>query len=489
MYNEILVNVEAKEKRVAILEDKSLEEFYIERVGQESLVGNIYKGKVKSVVPGMGAAFVDLGLGKDGFLHVSDVVGPPEDYEEVVPKELKWEADIRDLVKIGQELLIQVIKGPIGAKGVRLTTYITLPARYLVLMPTEPNIGISRRIEDEAERMRLKKILEELKIPKGMGAIVRTAGQGKQKRKFARDLRYLIRLWRGIGYRGRKKPVPSLIHRELDLVLRVIRDSFTEDIDRLTVDEGGEYKKILRLLRSLEPNLGQKLRLYEGDLPLFEKYDLEKEIAKTFQKKVSLRSGSYIVIEQTEGMVTVDVNTGRYVGKGRLEETVTKTNCEACKEIARQVRLRDIGGIIVIDFIDMAKAPNRQKVLHTLKEALKRDNAKTHILPFSEIGLVEMTRQRIGPSLASTLYELCPYCKGNGSVKSAPTISIETLRKLRSYFIRAGKSEVNILAHPEVAGRLLNEDRDAVAALEREFRAKITVKEDASLPLNRIKLK
>ena len=489
MYREILVNVEAKEKRVAILEDKVLEELYIERVGQESLVGNIYKGRVKTVVPGMGAAFIDLGLGKDGFLHISDVVGPPEDYEEAVAKEYRREAQIGDLVKKGQETLVQVIKAPIGTKGVRLTTYISLPARYLVLMPTEPQLGVSRRIEDESERKRLRKILEELKIPKGMGAIVRTAGQGKQRREFVRDLRYLIKLWRRIEHRSKRSPTPSLIHKELDLVLRVIRDSFTEATDRLIVDWKDEYKKISRFLRLLVPRFESKLRLHQGDIPLFEKYDLEKELVRTFNKKAILKSGGYILIEPTEAMVVIDVNTGRYVGKKRQEETVTKINCEACWAIARQVRLRNIGGIIVIDFIDMAENRNRQKVLNTLKEALKRDRAKVDVLPFSEIGLVELTRQRQGPSLASALYEPCPYCGGSGSVKSAATLSIETLRNIRAQLSQTGKKKVIVLTNPKVASRILNEDRDALNYLMKELRAEIVVKEEASLHPGQIELK
>ncbi len=498
MLREILINVAQKEKRVALLENKTLQEFYIEREDSRGIFGNIYKGKVKTIIPGMGAAFVDLGLKKDGFLYVSDIVALPTEYGEISSVPLrqgpggergKKEEDINKLVKKGQEILVQVIKEPIGSKGVRLTTHISLPSRDLVLMPTDSHAGISRKIQDVNERNRLKKILEELKLPKGMGVIIRTVGQGKEKRELFRSIKYLLDLWQRIKRQSRISPAPSLVYRELDLALRIIRDSFTEKINKLIVDDQLEYKRIRQFIRSLQPQLLPNLVLHQAGKSLFETYNLEKEINKIFQPVAYLKSGGHIVIEETEGLVSIDVNTGRFIGKKRLEDTVVKTNCEAAAEVARQVRLRGIGGIIVIDFIDMASSRSQRMVLDILHKAFKNDRSKINILPFSEIGLVEITRQRTGPSLADVVYETCPYCRGRGMVRSISTISIDLLYQMRKELLRTKRKMITVVAHHLVVSRLLNEDRGVIVSLERRFRARITFKEDRDFHLEEYKIK
>ncbi|MEA3328242.1 MAG: Rne/Rng family ribonuclease [Candidatus Omnitrophota bacterium] len=491
MLKEILVNADNKEKRIALLEDKTLEEFYIEREESKGIFGNIYKGKVKTIVPGMGAAFVNLGLKKDGFLYVSDALSLPEEYKEPGQAAPKKDLSIRDVVHKGQEILVQVIKEPIGTKGVRLTTRISLPSRNMVLMPGEENIGVSRRIENETERNRLKKLLKELKPPKGMGFIIRTVAQGKTKKELSRDVKYLANLWRGITARSRKAKVPALVHSELDLVLKIVRDRLIEDITHVLVDRKDEYKRIVRFVKTLLPFYLSKIKFYRGNVLLFEEYKLKQEIDKIFKPVAYLKSGGHIVIEQTEGLIVVDVNTGRFTGKKELEDTVFKTNCQAASEVARQARLRNIGGIIVIDFIDMDLSKNRQKVIKILKEALSRDKAKIEVLPVSDIGLVEMTRQRTGPSLADVLYQPCPYCQGSGSVKSIISIAIETSRRIEAFLRNSRntpKRAVVIKTHPQVARRLLNEDRGSIIYLEKKFRTRIIIEENKDFHLEEVKI-
>lgn len=501
MRKEILINVESQEKRVAILEGKRLEEFYVERKENEQLVGNIYKGRVDSIVPGIGAAFVDVGLEKRGFLYVSDIINPAVDYAEMVDtvsshygeeqprrKVSRDTPTIEHLLKKGQDVLVQVVKEPIGTKGVRLTTHITLPGRYLVLMPYDAHLGISKRIEDEVERKRLKDLLKQLNVPSQMGFIVRTAGRGSQKREIARDVKYLLKLWQGIKSQAEKEPTPSLIHTEFNLVLRVLRDSFTEDIDRLLVDSKDEYRKIAHFLNNLLPHMRSRLELYRNDVPLFEAAEIEKEIEKIYSPRIFLKKGGHISIELTEGMVAIDVNSGRFSGKKTIEETAYYVNLEAAAEIARQVRLRDIGGIIVIDFIDMDSPQHRREVFRRLEEGLEKDRAKTNILPFSEIGVVELTRQRMRSSLESVSYDVCPYCQGRGKVKSPVTVAIFALRGTKKYFKETNKKKALIVVHPKVASCLLNEDRGSISKLENIFKSKIMVKADPNLHIEEVKI-
>ena len=505
MPKEILINMEPQEKRVALLEDQLLQEFYVERMNAAggSLVGNIYKGRVASVVPGIEAAFIDLGLEKNGFLYVSDIVGPGLEYDEEGPPTSDVEErpaasrrpappartqSIQDLLKKGQEILVQVVKEPWGTKGVRLTSHITLPGRTLVLMPTESHLGISKKVSDPAERERIKVILKELNVPQGMGVIIRTAGVGKGKREFVRDLQYLLGVWNRVRAMARKRQAPSLIHEEYDLTVRVIRDLLGDDVDKMTVDCKDEYRKLQRFVRILAPQLRDRVQLYQGAVPFFEARGVEAEVQRIYSPRVELKSGGYIIIEPLESLVAIDVNTGKFTGRKSLEETVSQVNIEAALEIARQMRLRDLGGIIIIDFIDMESHKNQRRVLETLEDALKRDRAKTNILQLSQLGLVEMTRQRIRRSIESLAFRDCPTCHGRGSVKSSLTLSIECQRQIKKAFGQDGKREVELTVHPEVASRLFNEDRILMARLEREHRGRIIVKPDPTLPFEEIRI-
>ncbi|MBI3306219.1 MAG: Rne/Rng family ribonuclease [Candidatus Omnitrophica bacterium] len=490
MKKEILISYDANEKQVAILEDGRLEEFYIERNDAQRLFGNIYKGKVKTVIPGIGAAFVDLGTRKDGFLYVADALRSPFDmdaeFDENAPapqedKRKERFKRIDEVLKVGQEVIVQVVKEPIRNKGPRLTTHFSIPARYLVMIPGEEKVGVSRRIEDRKERERIRNIFKSMELPKGAGFIVRTAGEGKSDKEFARDIRYLVRSWKKIHGSMAQSKAPSTIHQELDLVERVIRDHFTEDTDSIVVDHKDIYRKVQRFFNLYLPGYKANLISHEDRVPIFEKYNIEKEIEGTFQRDVFLKSGGHIVIEQTEGLVAIDVNTGKFTGTKNLEETVYKTNMEAAWEVARQLRLRDVGGIIIIDFIDMERGEHRRSLYKTFKEAVRRDRAKTNILQMSELGLVEMTRQRIRPSLESAVYNTCPYCEGKGMIKSSATMSIQTIRELRKALGHSHGRIINAGVHPEVAERLLHQEKKAIHQLERHSRSRIFVFSDPAL--------
>ena len=399
-------------------------------------------------------------------------------------------ARIEDLLKMNQDVLVQVVKEPLGTKGPRVTTHIALPGRYVVLMPNDKTRGISQRIADKEERVRLRRILDKLSLPKDVGIIVRTVAEASQERKLAREIKYLMQLWTRINNASLKEKAPCLIHEEHDLVLRVLRDLFTEDIDKLLVDSKAEYRKIAHFLGFLSRDLRTKLELYQDKIPLFEKSSIEEEIGRIFEKKVSLRCGGYVVIEQTEGLVAIDVNTGRCTKKKNLEETAYIVNREAAQEIARQVRLRDMGGIIVIDFIDMEKREYRKKVFRALEEALRRDKAKINLLPLSSIGLIEMTRQRRRLSPESLSYERCPYCQGRGSVKSSTTITISALRKIRKFLEKNRKRQIQLSVHPKIAGYLLNKDKreSPLHTLEREFKTRIMVATNPDLHIEELKI-
>ncbi len=489
------MSLDANETQVAILEEGRLEEFYIERADGHRMFGNIYKGKVRSVIPGMGASFVDLGTKKDGFLYVTDALKSPLDLEAEFDESAHQEEKRRDrfkrideVLKVGQEVIVQIVKEPIRNKGPRLTTHFSIPARFLVMMPGEEKVGVSRRIEDRAERERIRKVFHEIEIPKGVGFIVRTAGEGKSAKEFTRDIRYLIRSWKKIHASLALKKAPSIIHQELDLVERIIRDHLTEDTAKIIVDHRDLYRKVQRFVQLYLP--GQKIQvdLHQDRASLFEKAGIEKEIERTFQKNVILKSGGHIVIEQTEGLVAIDVNTGKFTGHRNLEETVYKTNMEAAGEVARQLRLRDVGGIIIIDFIDMEKADHRRNLFRTFKEAVRRDRAKTNILEMSELGLVEMTRQRIRPSLESAVYNTCHYCEGKGTVKSATTMAIQTVKELRKAIGQSQGRTVSAYVHPEVAERLLHQERKAIQHLEHANHSRISVFSDPSLHIEDVNI-
>ena len=484
---EILMSMESNEMRVAILENGALEEFYIERADNERMLGNIYKGRVKSLVPGIGASFIDLGTRRDGFLYVADALKSPLDEDTISSEEADdkhvrdTDVKIQDILKIGQEIVVQVVKEPIRTKGPRLTTKFTIPARYLVLMPGDNKIGISRRIDDRKERDRLRQMFSEIELPQDAGFIVRTAAEGKSKKEFVRDIRYLVNQWNTVKGSIHKKRAPNMIHRELDLVERTIRDFLTEDTGRIVVDHPDLFHKVRRFLHIYLSDVHFNLDFYRGKTPLFEKYNIEKEIEKAYQKNVYLKCGGYIVIEQTEGLVSIDVNTGKYAGRNNLEETAFRTNCEAAQEISRQMRLRDMGGIIIVDFIDMEKEDHRRNVIRTFRDSVRRDRARTNILSLSELGLVEMTRQRVRPSLESAYYDSCPYCEGKGVIKSANTVSIGVIKQIRKTLMNVTDKTLQVTAHPSVADRLLHHDARAIREVEKRTRNKIVITADGSL--------
>ena len=436
MSREIVINATKHESRIAVLDEGQIVELWVERSRQRTVVGNIYKGRVTKVLPGMQSAFVDLGLERDAFLYVSDVAEELEAFdsesEDLTLDEVtaRPEASISDLLREGQEIVVQVSKDTIAGKGARITSHITLPGRFLVYMPTVNHVGVSRRIENEEERLRLKQILEGIRPQGSGGFIVRTAGEQHNEEDFRADMKYLIDLWDQIRRRAEKASAPSLIHHDLDLVLRTIRDVLSPEFKSVWVDSVEQYQRIVEFLDQIQPALVSRVRLYRRDEPIFDEFGIEPEIAKALNSKVWLKSGGYIVINQTEALVAIDVNTGKYVGKKNLEETVFRTNLEAAKEIVRQIRLRDLGGIIVLDFIDMEDLGNRAALFEAFENEIKKDRSKTKILQISEFGLIEMTRKRVRQSLERSLTQPCPYCAGSGRIKSNTTISLEIWREL-----------------------------------------------------------
>jgi ribonuclease G len=485
---ELLISVEPMEIRVAILVDGVLEEFYVERASPPSILGNVYKGRVASIVPGIRAAFVDLGIGKNGFLYLNDIVGPTPEVEEAIQEHEEMAAPsthsltgtpmprIQDLLKIGQEILVQVVKEPIGTKGPRLTTHLTLPGRFLVLMPLDAGVGISKRIEDPKERDRLKRLFKELRPPTAMGFVIRTAAIGADRTHLARDMRFLLNLWKKIKTKSVQMSAPALIHEEYDLSIRAVRDHLSGDVKKIVVDSKQTHYTILRFLTQTEPQMRSRVELHRSEVPLFEKRGLESEIEKIYNRKIDLPSGGTVVFEQTESLVAIDVNSGRFTGKRSLEETAFITNMEAAKEIPRQIRLRDLGGIIVIDFIDMNSPAHRQKVFNLLQSGIRKDKAKTNVSFMSEFGLVEMTRQRTRRSLESVSFQECPMCQGRGSIRSVVTVSIQALRQIRRAFQTTKKTVVEVTVHPDLAARLFNEDRAAITAMEHQYHGRVLVK-------------
>lgn len=491
MPNKLIINATSYETRVALLESGVVSELFIERRRDLGILGNIYKGKVVKVLPGMQAAFVDIGLERTAFLYVADVREEMEEYEAFMKEEgegIEFESEfgpvrftqtvsapIEDLLKEGQDVLVQVSKEPLGTKGARITSHISLPGRHLVFTPTVDHVGVSRKIEDEKERKRLKEIVTGIRPP-GTGFIIRTASEGKSEEELKADMDYLIKLWDNIQKKRENASAPSLIHSELNLTLRVIRDMFSADVSGLLIDSKEEHERAMEFVNTFMPNLSESVDLYEGDEPIFDSYGIELEISRALGRKVWLKSGGYIIIDQTEALTTVDVNTGRYTGKKKLEDTVLKTNLEAVKEVAYQLRLRNIGGIIIIDFIDMDKAANREKVYNSLQEALKKDKARTNILKISEFGLVEMTRKRVRESLSQALCETCPYCDGRGRIKSKSTVCYGIFRAVRREHTGLPGDRILIAVNPEIADLLYDEESKGVEELERSLGKKIIIK-------------
>lgn len=481
MFKEILVNVTEEETRVALLEDQILMELYIERSLNQRLVGSIYKGKVENVLPGMQAAFVDIGYEKNAFLYVDEAL-PQKEAEGKVAN-----YNILDVVKTGQDLLVQIVKEPIGNKGPRVTTHITLPGRYLVLMPLSDYIGISRRIEAEEERERLRALSEKIK-PEKMGVIVRTVAEGVSEEEIRQDMEILLRLWKRIQNKSASGPVPQLIHKDIDLVQRVIRDLFTEDIQRVSVDSPHVYEKILEILEVIGSQWKYKVQLSnKGDL--FDYYNLQLEIDKLLKRRVWLKCGGYLVIDTTEALTSIDVNTGKFVGTRNLEDTVVRTNLEAAKEIARQLRLRNLGGIIIIDFIDMIDETHRQEVLALLEEEVKKDKTKTNILGITQLGLVEVTRKKVRHSLDSILLKTCTYCEGTGKTLSEESVSIEVKRQLADKVQRSQPKAILIETHPAVAGLLIGPGGSGLRELETRNSVEVLVKGNPEFHISQFEFK
>lgn len=488
MSNEIIINVTKEEIRVALLEGGQVVELYIDRKKEEGIVGNIYKGRVAKVLPGMQASFIDIGLEKAAFLYATDVSNTMEEYVRFMDEDIeftegkrkKTAIPIEDLLQEGQEILVQVSKEPIGMKGARVTSYITLPGRYLVLMPGVDHIGISRRIKDEDERRRLKEIVGRLRRP-GAGYIVRTVSEGQPEGEFINDMSFLDLLWQNIEKKKERQPSPSLIHSDLDLIFRVVRDLFTHDIKRMVIDSKEDYLKVRDFVDTYLPSLSNRIELYDKDEPIFDLYGIEIEIERALKRKIWLKSGGYIVIDEAEALTAIDVNTGRYVGKRSLEETILKTNLEAAKEIAYQLRLRNIGGIIIVDFIDMEKGENRKKVYTSFHEALSGDKARINIFQISELGLIEMTRKRARKSLSRNLCYPCPYCEGDGYIKSPTTICYEIFNEIRRIPSTPLEKKVMVEVHPAVADLLYDEERQSIEALEKEMQKKIIIRADPNL--------
>ena len=490
MPSELVINVTSQETRIALIENGLLVELFIERQSEKGIGGNIYKGKVVRVLPGMQAAFVDIGLSRSAFLYVADVY---EDFDDLALMmgvsgengDFIMERDalavsrssspIEDMLHDGQEVLVQVSKEPIGSKGARVTTHVSLPGHYLVFMPTVDHVGVSRRIENEGERKRLREIIARIKPPGG-GFIVRTASEGRTEEELLMDMNFLLKLWERIQHKRVSASVSSIIHSDLDICLRAIRDLYTKDVGKVVVDSEKEYNEIVEFIETFMPQLKYSVELYRADEPIFDAYGIEVEISRALGRRVWLKSGGYIVIEETEALTAVDVNTGKYVGKGNPEDTILKTNLEAVKEIAYQLRLRNIGGIIIIDFIDMEKEGGRERVFQTLKEALQKDRAKTNILRISELGLVEMTRKRTRENLSRILCETCPYCEGRGIVKSKTTLCFEIFREIRREAMNIPSSVIEVSLHPEVADFLYDEERYAIEELENVLKKKIVIK-------------
>ncbi len=495
MTSELIINARHHETRVALVENGIVVELPIERKTGHKLLGNIYRGKVVRVLPGMQAAFVDIGLDRTAFLYVSDVYRDFSDLEKLMLEDSKADEDpeflgakateqdqvkdisfqIEDLLHEGQTLMVQVGKEPFGKKGARLTCHISLPGRHLVLMPTVNHIGVSRRIENKEERERLKQIIEEIR-PNDFGFIARTVAEEASREKLKPEMDFLLKLWDTIQNDMGKGTNPSLLYKDLSIVLRAVRDLFTREVDRLIIDSREEYKNIMAFIETFAPRLEYSVELYEGSDPIFDAFGIELEISRALGDKIWLKSGGYIVIEMTEALTAIDVNTGSYVGKRNLEETILKTNLEAVKEIGYQLRFRNLGGLIVTDFIDMEKLSNRTRVFTALREAFSKDKAKTNILPMSDLGLIEMTRKRTRISLSELHSEPCFYCEGRGTLKSKEAICYEIFRDLERESIAGEEGgHAYIMVNPEIDHVLREEEQESIIDLEKRLAKRITI--------------
>jgi len=502
---EIIINAESLETRVAVMEEGRLEEFTIERTTEERLVGSVFKGKVRNLQDDLKAAFVDIGFEKNAFLHYWDIIPAPFDSGvEVVERETRrrdrpriTQKDIPRYYPPGSEIIVQVTKGPIGTKGPRVTTNLVLPGRYLVLLPHSDQSGISRKIENPEERQRLKSILRELEIPDDMGVIMRTAGEGQKKAYFMSDLALLLESWGKIQEKIKNQPPATCVFEEPDLIERSVRDFLTEDVERVVVDSKAAYDRMREIITRISSgglfkSVVDKIKLYSEHQPIFDRFNITRQLENAFSRQVHLKSGGYLVIDETEALVAIDVNTGRHKGTRDQESTILRVNIEAADEICRQLRLRNMGGLIVLDFIDMKSRRDQQQVYMRIKDGLRRDRAKTHVLPISQLGLLEMTRQRHSESVRSAVYDDCPYCKGRGKVKSAITMSVEIQRKLNEILKQRSRDEsdfqLRIAVHPTVLERLRNEDEKLIIEMEKRYFGKLSFRPEPNFHAEQFKI-
>lgn len=488
---QLVINVNLAETRIALLENGNMAEIFIERIHDQGIVGNIFKGIVTRVLPGMNSAFVDIGLDKSAFLFGGDVWDPEQDKNHLplpVDGEDKRLADRRPIEKIlrdGQEIIVQVAKEPLGTKGPRVTMYQTIPGRFLVLMPNFSHIGISRRIEDEAERERLKLIVESM-VPDSAGVIIRTAAIGIEEEVLRKDLEYLISLWHQLKKAISVSRAPSLLHKDLDVVQKVTRDLYSHDINNIVIDDHDTYLQLGSFLKATIPGAYEKLSLYTEQTPIFDVHGVEIDIGRALQERVELPSGGYLIIEQTEALTTLDVNTGRFVGKANARHTILSTNIEAAKKVVEQLRIRNIGGIIIVDFIDMEDPLDRELIYDTLLEELKTDRARTNVLRVSELGLVQMTRKRTSESLERRLLTACPFCDGKGRVRSTETEAYDLMREIHRYHIQTGCSKMKVRVRPEIREWIKQKGKDLFEQLRNLYQ--IEVKFDET-QLNQILLR
>ncbi|HRI12661.1 MAG TPA: Rne/Rng family ribonuclease [Verrucomicrobiota bacterium] len=492
---EVIINAEPLETRVAVLVESRLDDFTVERTNTERLVGSVYKGKVKNLEDGLKAAFVDIGFDKNAFLHYWDII--PNSFDssvEVVEREDRKRKrkegpaitarDVPRLYPVGSDIIVQVTKGPIGTKGPRVTTNLSLPGRYLVLLPNSEQCGISRKIEDPSERQRLKKILRELTLPDGMGVIIRTAGEGKLRRYFIRDVALLLEEWKAVQAKIQNDRAPSCVFQEPDLIERTVRDFLTEDVSRIIIDDNHQFLRVRDLIGRISQRSAKKIVFYNEAEPLFDRYNVSRQLEQAFGRQVTLKGGGYLIIDETEALVAIDVNTGRHKGSRDHDQNLLKVNLEAADEICRQLRLRNMGGIIVLDFIDMKSRKDQQVLYQRMKHHLKRDRAKTHVLPLSQLGLMEMTRQRHTESIAAAMYVDCSHCRGRGVVKSPESLSVEIQRKLMAIMKARPRDEsdfqLRIHTHPSVLERLRTQDEKLLIELEKRYYAKLTFRPEVT---------
>ena len=499
----IVISAESLETRVAVMEKTKLEEFNIERKNQERIVASIYKGKVRNLENRLEAAFVDIGIEKNAFLHYWDIIpGNLDNQYEVVERKRKSRPrqtarisrkDIPKKYPVGSDIVIQVTKGPIGTKGPRVTTHLAIPGRFLVLLPNTEQCGISKKIQDPQERARLRDIIRSLDIPDNLGVIVRTAGEGQRKGYFVRDLSILIEEWNRVQKRIEKEKSPACVFREPDLIERSVRDFLTDDVGTIVVDDAKEFERIQESIGRVSKRSKSKVELYNDPRPIFDKYNITRQLENTFSRKVYLKSGGAIIIDETEALVAIDVNSGSHKGGKDQESTILKVNLEAAEEVCRQLRLRNMGGLIVVDFIDMRGGRDRNEVFKKVRESLKRDKAKTHILPISQLGLLEMTRQRHSESVQSTVLDNCTYCSGRGRIKSAITMSVEIQRKLDEILKRRKPEEMDdyqllITVNPLVLDRLRKEDEDLIINMEKKHLVKLSFRAEPELHAEQFKI-